>query len=854
MRNDEIYGIAVSHQPRSRVDVLLTWLSAQPLVPAAVGLVVGILLDRVCPLPCVAAVLLFLSAGGVIAWARDREGIRHVAIALAALAIGAMLHDLSFRQWPTDHVVRYCGRGESTLIRLTGTVISSPRVCPQQSGRIAWFRQSPRSRFLVSAEKIEGVDGDMPVSGIVSVLVRQPALEVAAGDRVELFGWMSCPKGPANPGSVDYALIARRKGILVEMTCKYAANVTVLSHDNNRYRWFAWLRRRARSALLDQTFPGDMPGSQLLSAMVLGQRSAVKADLNDAFIRTGTVHYLSVSGAHVGMLVSVVWLAGFVLGSSRRTCAAWALVLATTYALVAEPRPPILRATVMADFFCLAVLLRRPVRTGNWLALSMLILLSLDPMQLFSAGFQMSYATVLAIIYISPQVHALGSKAVHRVLRQDDPLLMADVQMRLNPSWRRRLGYLVARVTGTWLAISVSAWMMGALWTAYHFGQFTLWGWLNSTLILPFVWLTLVLGLAKTIVSTLMPVAAPLVAWPLTKITEALIGLVHGLSALPGSCVVTAEFGNGLLLAGLVVACLWMARSWLRISGHSVTMAGLTFLVLVAWRLAPGGSSETLRMYVLSVGSGATSVIRLPNGKTLIYDIGSYPPFDIERSILRPLLARERVYGIDAVVLSHPNLDHFCGLPDLIERRSVGPVFASDHFAHLASSRSAAGRLMSDLQQKGVSWQTIHRGDRLTGAGDVVMEVLWPPTRQEYPIFEANDSSVVLRITHAGYRLLLTGDIEEQAQQHLLATCDLKADVLILPHHGGVGAATNDFIQAVDPTYCVRSSSQRNQFTTNGLLQFVGNRQYLNTADDGAVQIELAPGELRVCSWLRGSH
>jgi len=114
---------------------------------------------------------------------------------------------------------------------------------------------------------------------------------------------------------------------------------------------------------------------------------------------------------------------------------------------------------------------------------------------------------------------------------------------------------------------------------------------------------------------------------------------------------------------------------------------------------------------------------------------------------------------------------------------------------------------------------------------------------------DENNTSLVLRITHAGRRILLCGDIEEAAEQHLTLSGDIRADVLVLPHHGSVTWMTQEFVRAVDPAYCIRSSGQRDRDTTNGLLSLMAGRHYFNTADRGAVEVRVGPGELSV--WPR---
>lgn len=808
------------------------------------GLMAGIALDAVWPVPLAMAVSVFLGAGVVVFAGRRGDERRHLAILAAAVAVGALLHDVSFRHWPADHVVRRCGQ-EPVLVRLTGTVVSVPAVRPVQTGSFQAYPQLPRTRMLVAAERLEGRDTDVGVSGIVSVLVRGPALDVAVGDRIELLGSIHLVAPQRNPGTRDWALYHRRNGILVEMACRGEQDVKVVPGGPRTGSWLERVRCRTKAAMLDDTFPSDVPGSQLLSALVLGQRSAVDEDLNEAFIRSGTVHYLSVSGAHVGMLAGTIWLLAPLLGASKRGAAVWAIMAVTAYGVLAEPRPPILRAVVMTNLLGLAILLRRPVRTANWLPMAAFILLVLKPTQLFQADFQLSFVTVVAVIYLSPRLYSTGSTTFRWVTRRDDPLLSPEMQLRLNPTAWRRFAYTATRGFGLGLSVSLAAWMVGTLVGVYHFQRVAMWGWLNSLLLAPLVALVLVVGLFKSLIAMALPPASSLLAPLLSVLTDGLVGVVELMAEMPGAGLITPAMGGELVVLGLAFFALWMIQPWLRLGGRWLGAAALAVLTAIAWGMSPAGPTDTLRMHVLSVGNGTACVIQLPNARTLCYDIGSMPPYDVEKWAVGPLLASQRTYRVAGVILSHANLDHYCGLPELIERRSVEAVMATPHFEHVAHTSSAVGRLMAGVKANGVPWLTLARGDHLTGTGEVLVEVLWPP-REEVDVRESNDTSMVLRISYAGRRILVCGDIEERALQQLLGSADLKADVLLLPHHGSVEPSTAAFIGAVDPEYCIRSSGRRDHETRNSLLELVEGRCYFNTAEDGAIEVVVDPARLVV--------
>lgn len=839
-----VYGPDAKPLPRGHV--ILGWLTAAPLAPAAIGLAIGVFINAAWAAPFWAAMIAFAAAGVVLVRARQNDGLRHAVIALAAAALGTALHDTAFRRWSADHIVRYSG-DEPTLVRMTGTVVQTPFAPSGGSEPIEWIPSATRTRLLVDSERLEGVSGPIDVSGLVTVLVRAPLAGVNAGDRVELFGTLHRPAPPDNPGERDWALVHRRNGVLAEMSCTYAANVKVLAPGRGPARLLGEVRRRACAAMREQAFEADAPGGRLLEALVLGQRSAVSVELNQAFVNTGTVHYLSVSGAHVGVLVGFVWLVGWVLGRTRRQCAAFAVVVVTAYALLTEPSPAITRSAIMSVVFCAAIWWRRPLRAANALAAAALIILVISPTQLFDASFQLSFVSLLAIMYLAERVHAAGKWGFDKLLRRDDPLLQPEIQRMLNPpSWRKRAMDFCLRQLGWALALSVAASLAGAGLCAYHFRQVPLWGWLNTVLVTIPMSLVLLLGLVKTAVSAVFPPGAVALGWPLEQLTAGLIWCIHTLDLLPGSGSAAPQAPAWIAALGLAVLAFWVVAPRLRIRGRWVAGTATGFALLAGWSLWARGDTDVLKVDVLSVGNGTACVIQMPGGRTMLYDMGARPPYDLQRWTVGPFLSHERIRSIDVLAVSHAELDHFSGVPDLLDRVRVRELLTAPHFHRPPQPGSPAERLFADLSGRDLPKRTVTRGDRVKTGGGATIEVLWPPPEGELEIHDANNASLVLRITYAGRRVLLCGDIEEAAERHLMLSGDVSADVLVLPHHGSVVRTTGEFIRAVNPAWCIRSSGRVDRETSNGLLELMAGRQYLNTADRGAVSVRIAEGEMSV--------
>ena len=885
-------------------------MQAAPLFPAAAGMITGIVIDRYSP----QSRWVYLSVFVIVSVLTLSRGIRArfglFTVFAAASCLGAMLHLGSARVVSPSGIERYAS-DTGRIARLRGWVTSEPRILTRGEHPFRrWTYGTDRSAFLLDVESIEGTDGDIVVTGRVRVSVEELILDLRENQEVELFGRLHALRPPQNPGGFDWASLFRRQGVVASLRCKHRENVRFLERMSDTpptnplslygRQILSWVRTTARGLLIDDLATGATEEASLLEAMVLGHRSRVDRRLNELFIRAGCAHFLAVSGAHVAMLLSFVWLVGRLLGFTKRRCAWLMMGTVLAYVLVAEPRPSILRAGVMATFFCISLLLYRPIARLNWLAAACVILLLIDPGMLFDVGFHLSFVAVLGVIYLTSALHGFARAArrwfervvLNRPFAEEDRRLMrfrtprdARLQSRLD-----RWLLFGQRFAVTALAFSFAAWLATLPVVAIHFQRVQPWGPISSAVVFPIMGLVIPLGFTKVLVGVISPYLGTGVGVPLTVLDSVLIRVVELFAALPGATVDVAVPPWWVVSPYYVLFILfaWRFRPrpqpeeqenhpwqlpttpprWLG-SACGVALASLALSVII-W-LWPSGPSGRLVVTVLSVGPGSATVIELPEGGTVLYDAGTSYPFDVGRSTVVPFLKHRGIYRVDRVYVSHPNLDHFSAVPTLIQEIPTGPVVVNEYFDLKSPERSPSRYLVKLLAERDHPVEVLDPSLPRWELGGVTFELLWPvaPRVFEPDAFEpgpsgradstqaeargsldetltANDTSTVLRLSYAGHSILLTGDIGDRAQRPLIRNADLHADVLLLPHHGGVQSSTAEFLQQVGASILIRSSHQRMKDTTNGLRQIVGSTPVYNTADVGAVEVVIDRKGVRV--------
>lgn len=840
----------------------------RPLLIPAVALIVGIALaDRVGAVSASArgAVLLAPLAPAallvVLVWRGvSNRRVLYSVLALAALAVGFARHQ-GVLAVSSNHISRGLTE-EPVLTRLAGRVITPPIERPgDRRNPFIPFEPPPRTDFVVAVDELRTNEPPARVTGKVRVSVEATGLGLTLGQRVQLTGKLYRPRGPRNPGELDWAGWYHRQGLAAGMTVESGVHVLPLPDTPPRWpRFVAWLRTRATALLLEpQASYATEDAARLLEVLVLGQRGAADRALNEAFLRAGALHFLAVSGFHVGALAAAAWwLVRHILRRGRRTAAAMTLVATLWYAIIAEPNAPILRAAVGVALLALALMMGRPVCTLNWLSAAAIVLLLADPHELFRAGFQLSFVQVLGLLTVVP---AVWSRWIVR-RRDDDPPREA---VSLRGIALQRLACAAAGLA----VVCLCAWVVSLPLTAYHFGRFAPWGWLGSLVLTPLVTATIILSFLSIAAGAIW---APLGAMPaplVHHVTAVLLRTVGWFEPVPAAVIEHPPPPLWLVAASYAGLLIWVVRrpastdssprersAWLR-TVVAANVLGAILLAWIGWLVLPaGGRGAGYTLHVLAVGNGAAAIWTTPPGQAAVFDVGTDTNTDVGETVARALTALGP-RRIDAAVISHSNYDHYSGLPTLAAQRRVRRWFAGERFdvekLNAAGSDCVQGAPSPEFSSARLGIpERLHAGERLT-VGESVIEVLWPPSGLDAG-WSVNDTSLVLRVAVAGRSILLPGDIERPAITALLdaeraGRLSLKADVLVAPHHGSVVTnVTADFLAAVSPSIIVVSTrTPRPRFVALVRDVLGPATRVVLTGEAGAATVRITPaGEIRL--------
>lgn len=675
-------------------------------------------------------------------------------------------------------------------------------------GRVtALPEQTPRgTRFTFYVDQAVPGLAEIPRRLQLNLYVREGEApsRLSGGDCLKLQARLFRPHGSLNPGGFDYEAWLLERGIRSTgyVTGRPAAS-TVCGGA-----WRAGLDRvrqgvrdRLQAALTDDAYAG------IVLALAVGDQNAIPDSQWSLFRTTGVTHLMSISGLHVTLLSSLLFL-GVQWGwrrlpflvrrlPARPAAAGLGLAAAAAYVALAGFGLPAQRTLYMLAAVAAALAVDRLHSPSRVLAAALGVVVLIDPWAALAPGFWLSFGAVAALLY-------------------------ADAgRLRQAGIWR---GW--ARAQG---AVSVA--LLPALLLIFH--EVSLVSPLANAFAIPLI----------SLLAVPLILAGALLSWnPLILAAHLVIKLtmlgLDWLAALPQPVFHAASPAwPALLLAAVGVLVLLLPRGlpgrWLGV---------LLLLPLLFPRLdrpAPGEVWLTL----LDVGQGLAVLVRTAE-HALLYDSG--PRYasgeDAGQRVVEPFLHAQGVQRLDGLVVSHDDTDHSGGALALIESHQPGwlltplagqvdPLPGEDGQAILAAAPQAR------VCQAGQVW---------TWDG-VRFEVLHPPARHyANRNFADNDRSCVLRALGAHGSVLLTGDMARLAELSLLAQYSadqLSSDVMLVPHHGSASSSMPELLDAVAPSLALISVGQRNAYghpAPEVLARYrQAGAQILRTDQLGALEVDL---------------
>ena len=582
---------------------------------------------------------------------------------------------------------------------------------------------------------------------------------INAGDEWSLTIKLKHNNGLMNQGGFDYEKWLFANRITATGYVRDSKSNIALSSSNNAL--IHQLRQSIRSDLSPNLQGLSYAG--VLNALVLGDRSLIEEDHWLLFQQTNTTHLSVISGLHIGLISTLLFLIGsFIWRLSRRLTliipaqvfgSILGIIGAFNYAIVAGFSIPTQRAFIMASVAFLSIVFRVQYSVWTLYGFALLLVLFFNPLSVFEVGFWLSFYAVGVILYGVSLFNSRSSllKLIYLQLVICVAMLPITFWFFQSSSSLSGLANLIAIPTFSFVVTPIS--LLGALFGLSN------------------------MGTISQFCFSIADNALSLLAIFLQQISDLSFNQLHFSPA------------NFLDLAILIIGvCLLVLPRGLKLRRASLLLIAIPIL-----SSADHIKSRTAVIDVLDVGQGLSVVVRTKN-HILIYDTGALSPsgFNMGDAALIPFLISNKIDDIDTIVISHGDNDHIGGLQAIVDHFSIDTILSSVPEEARSSAKSC---------HSGQSW-----------LWDGVQFDIISPEIDTY--LKGNNASCVLKITANYSSILLTGDIEKKAEKILVnSSADvLDADVMLIPHHGSKTSSTEAFIKAISPEIAISSAGYKNPY------------------------------------------
>ena len=647
--------------------------------------------------------------------------------------------------------------------------------------------------------------------------------KINPGNKVFLTGTFQKGRERRNPGEFDYNEYLSSKGITGLFISYDTDSIAIINSKNDLISSYLFALRKSIDEIIVNLH--DKESSDLLRGLVLADRSGIDSETKNAFVNSGVVHILAVSGLNVGyvILIFVVIFGRF----SIYVRSILTIVGLIIFMLITGTTPPVVRATIMGIIIILTFLSNRTTNIYNSLSISAIIILFFSPMQIYDPGFLLSFGAVLSTAIIYPYMQSWIEK--------------------LNLKWQWIEKILL------FMGVSLSAQIGTIPFTLIYFSKLSVISILTNLFVIPISGLITAIAFITIFLGYFSYTLAQYFAYTNNLLTFIMLEFIRYTGTLGFSFMWIRNYSlyDSIVFYSLLTFLLFSANK-IRGAVLKLSVVILSFATLIVYSSFDDKkllSDEKLNILMIDVGQGDSFLIKFPNGKTALIDAGEATPYlDNGERIIIPLLDHLGIDKIDYGFISHLDLDHYGGFVSLIHNNRIKEIYRP-----IPDSSLKSIRLEKYLNQKKI--KTYIYDKSFIELGNAKIYILNSPYDQNYSKLSSNDKSGVLKIVFGKTSFLFVGDCEHPAEYYLASSFRnmLDSDVLKVGHHGSATGSSESFLNIVTPKISLISAGIKNKFSHPSDIVLTSlkniNSTIYRTDISGAVLLQSDGNTIKKINW-----
>ena len=682
------------------------------------------------------------------------------------------------------------------------------------------------------------------------------------GDVVEITGVYEGPNIARNYKGFDYKQYLKSKNIYGTIDCvqyEIIANnkINIISNIINYVQNNI---KENMSNILDEE------QGALCIGILIGDRENISDITEDNFKKSNLTHMLAVSGSHITYII--VALTTLLSKTNRKFSLIITIIFLLFFTVLTGFTASVLRASIMGILTLLASILHRKSDTINNLGISSIIILLYNPYLLVDAGFLLSYAGTIGIIFFSKKISNGTSIIVNKI----NPNLL-NIEQNNNSKIlfvKSIIEKIILYVISS-LSVTISANIVIIPIMAYMFSTISFTFWISNILAGPIMEVVTIFGFITYLISIVFPMLAEFLGIALNLFLTILLKIAEISSIIPGASIyIKTPSLIMCVMYYLVIFILFNLkpiRQFIRKKAifrfliikakkHKLKILVTIITVIILLNSIIYVTDKNLKIYFVDVGQGDCTLIQTHEKKNILIDGGGseFGSFDVGESILLPYLLNRGINKIDYMMISHFDSDHIGGLFYIMKNLKVDNIIISRQGKNSENFK----KFIQIMSKKQINLIIVKRGDYVKIDDTSYFEILFPEEKQISDNV-LNNNSIVAKFVSSNVTMLFTGDIEEIAEKRLCElyrnTNKLQADIIKVAHHGSKTSSTLSFLELVNPQIALIGVGADNNFghPNEGVLERIKKlgTQIYRTDQTGEVSIVIdKKGNVKISNFI----
>jgi len=588
------------------------------------------------------------------------------------------------------------------------------------------------------------------------------------GEAVIIKGKISKLQNSRHFGDYDELKYLKTRGIDYKMFADSIKNGKI----KYSFNFYIKAIRDKLANIYDSVLPEKEAG--ILKAIILGNKSGLDDYVKQLYQNAGIYHIIAISGLHISIIAAILmYITSFLNKSDSSILIIIALWI---YCFLTGCNVSTIRAAIMTSIVLFGYVIGKEADFINSIAFSCLVLLLYQPLYLFDISFQYSFAAVTGIALIYPQINKIINLKLMKEL----------------------------------FACSIAVALSTKAISAFYFYKINTTDIFVNMLILPSVFLLVISGIFCGLSGLISINLAKLFGIFICLILKVYEYICLFFSSFSFSNVITGKINIIFIFIYYIVLILFVYiistennKKFLYLKKLFLILLSLFLTISLIYKCI----FKSIEIQMLDVGQGDCIVVKEDKNCIVIDGGGSYNTDfrnDTSMNVLLPNMRYNGIKNINAVFVTHTDEDHIKGIIEIIGQINIGKIFlpCKDF------DDDCYKMLVFKSNKYGVPIYKIKNGDEIKIGKDIAIDCISPYCDMN---MDNNNSSIVIKLKYKNISALFTGDIEKEAEKYIIEkNNDIKADILKLSHHGSKTSTTDEFIDNVNPKFCIVSAGNYN--------------------------------------------